>query len=126
MRWALEAIVLDHLTVSRAAAGLGVSWHTANTAILAEGKRRLIDDPARFDGVRVIGVDEHVVRHEALLFRMEARDVDRLVVVAAGIQQGWGPGSMRSFASSGSRFSSRISLVSESTSYSPAKDRFSV
>ena len=40
-------IVVDHLTVSRAAAGLGVSWHTANTAILAEGKRRLIDDPAR-------------------------------------------------------------------------------
>ncbi len=58
MRWALEAIVLDHLTVS-----LGVSWHTANTAILAEGKRRLIDVPGRFDGVRVIGVDEHVWRH---------------------------------------------------------------
>ncbi|MBN9178921.1 MAG: ISL3 family transposase [Microbacterium sp.] len=47
--WALKAIVVDHLTVSRAAAGLGVLWHTANTAILAEGKRRLIDDPARFD-----------------------------------------------------------------------------
>ncbi|MEA5638611.1 MAG: ISL3 family transposase [Cutibacterium granulosum] len=63
LRWALEAIVLDHLTVSRAAAGLGVSWHTANTAILAEGERRLIDDPHRFDGVAVIGVDEHVWRH---------------------------------------------------------------
>ncbi|MCK3771291.1 ISL3 family transposase [Microbacterium aerolatum] len=61
--WALEAIVVDHLTVSRAAAGLGVSWHTANTAILAEGKRRLIDDPTRFDGVTTIGVDEHVWRH---------------------------------------------------------------
>ncbi|GAA4073984.1 hypothetical protein GCM10023065_30850 [Microbacterium laevaniformans] len=48
--WALTTIVVDHLTVSRAAAGLGVSWHTANTAILAEGKRRLIDDPTRFDG----------------------------------------------------------------------------
>lgn len=61
--WALTAIVVDHLTVSRAAAGLGVSWHTANTAILAEGKKRLIDDPARFDGVTTIGVDEHVWRH---------------------------------------------------------------
>ena len=61
--WALKAIVVDHLTVSRAAAGLGVSWHTANTAILAEGKRRLIDDPARFDGVTTVGVDEHVWRH---------------------------------------------------------------
>jgi transposase len=61
--WALAGIVVDHLTVSRVAAGLGVSWHTANSAILAEGKRRLIDDPARFDGVTTIGVDEHVWCH---------------------------------------------------------------
>ena len=59
----LTGIVVDHLTVSRAAAGLGVSWHTANSAIIAEGKRRLIDDPARFDHVTTIGVDEHVWRH---------------------------------------------------------------
>ncbi|WP_345376832.1 ISL3 family transposase, partial [Promicromonospora umidemergens] len=63
IEWALGAIVVDHLTVSRAAAGLGVSWHTANSAIITEGKRRLIDDPARFDGVTTIGVDEHVWRH---------------------------------------------------------------
>ena len=35
----------------------------ANTTVLAEGQRLLINDPARFDGVRVIGVDEHVWRH---------------------------------------------------------------
>ena len=81
--WALEGIVVDHLTVSRVAAGLGVSWHTANSAVLAEGRRRLIDDPHRFDGVRVIGVDEHVVRHEALLYRMEVGDLHWLAVVAA-------------------------------------------
>ena len=63
MRWALEALVLDHLTIARVAAGLGVSWHTANNAVLDEGRRLLIDDPPRFDGVRVIGVDEHVWRH---------------------------------------------------------------
>ena len=63
MRWALEALVIDHLTVARVAAGLGVGWHTANNAVLAEGRRVLIDDPARFDGVAVIGVDEHVWRH---------------------------------------------------------------
>ena len=62
-RWALEALVLDHLSVARVAAGLGVSWHTANDAVLSEGKRVLIDDPTRFNGVRVIGVDEHVWRH---------------------------------------------------------------
>ena len=40
------------------------SWvNTANHAVLAEGRRVLIDDPHRFDGVRVIGVDEHCWRH---------------------------------------------------------------
>ena len=63
LRWALEGIVCQHLTVARVAEGLGVSWNTANNAVLAEGKRVLIDDPQRFDGVKVIGVDEHVWRH---------------------------------------------------------------
>ena len=40
-----------------------MSWNTANDAVLAEGQRVLIDDPHRFDGVQVIGVDEHVWRH---------------------------------------------------------------
>ena len=53
----------QHLTVARVAEGLGVAWNTANDAVLAEGKRVLIDDPHRFDGVTVIGVDEHVWRH---------------------------------------------------------------
>ena len=66
LSWALTAIVVDHLTVSRAAAGLGVSWHTANSAIIAEGRRRLIDAPGRFEGVTTIGVDEHVWRHTRL------------------------------------------------------------
>jgi len=52
-----------HLSVARVAEALAVSWHTANTAVLAEGHRVLIDDPTRFDDVRVIGVDEHVWRH---------------------------------------------------------------
>ena len=63
LRWALEGIVVQHLSMARVAEGLGVSWNTANSAVLAEGKRVLIEDPARFDGVKVIGVDEHVWRH---------------------------------------------------------------
>ncbi|CAN7532694.1 ISL3 family transposase [Microbacterium foliorum] len=63
LRWALEGIVIAHLTVARVAEGLGVAWDTANDAVVAEGKRVLIDDPARFEGVRVVGVDEHVWRH---------------------------------------------------------------
>jgi transposase len=63
LRWALEGIVCQHLTMARVAEGLGVAWNTANAAVLAEGKQVLIDDAHRFDGVRVIGVDEHVWRH---------------------------------------------------------------
>jgi transposase len=63
VRWALEALVVQHLTVARVAQGLAVAWDTANDAVLAEGKRVLIEDPGRFDGVTTIGVDEHAWRH---------------------------------------------------------------
>ncbi len=63
LRWALEGIVCQHLTVARVAEGLAVAWNTANDAVLAEGRRVLIGDPARFEAVTVIGVDEHVWRH---------------------------------------------------------------
>ena len=63
LRWAPEGIVCQHLTVARVAEGLGVSWNTANDAVLAEGRRVLIEDPHRFDGAGVIGVDEHCWRH---------------------------------------------------------------
>jgi transposase len=63
LRWALEGLVVAHLTVARIAEGLGVAWNTANDAVLAEGRRVLIEDAGRFDGVKVIGVDEHVWQH---------------------------------------------------------------
>ncbi|NLU13868.1 MAG: ISL3 family transposase [Gammaproteobacteria bacterium] len=63
IRWALAAIVLDDLSVSRIANHLGVAWHTINNAIINEGQRLLFNDPKRFDGVTVLGVDEHVWRH---------------------------------------------------------------
>jgi len=86
LRWALEGIVCQHLTVARVAEGLGVAWNTANDAVLAEGKRVLIDDPNRLEGVHVIGVDEHVWRH--------TRRGDKYVTVIidlTGIRDGTGP-----------------------------------
>jgi transposase len=86
LRWALTAIVCQHLTVARVAEGLGVAWNTANDAVLAEGRRVLISDPTRFDGVAVIGVDEHVWRH--------TRRGDKYVTVIidlTGIRDGTGP-----------------------------------
>ena len=61
--WALKSVVIDRVSIARVAANLGVSWHTANDAVLATGRRLLIDDPNRLNGVRVLGVDEHVWRH---------------------------------------------------------------
>ena len=52
LRWALEGVVCQHVSVARVAEGLWVSWNTANTAVLAEGKRVLIEVPHRFDGVK--------------------------------------------------------------------------
>lgn len=80
----MEGLVVAHLSMTRIAEALGVAWSTANKAVLDEGRRVLISDETRFDGVRVLGVDEHVVRHEALLFRMEVRDHHRRAVVAVG------------------------------------------
>jgi hypothetical protein len=65
---------VQHLTVARVAEGLAVAWDTANDAVLAEGKRALIDDPARFDGVTAIGVDEHVWRHTRARRQVRHRD----------------------------------------------------
>ena len=50
----MEGSVVQHLTVARVAGGLGVSWNTANDAVLTEGRRVLIDDPGRFDGAAVV------------------------------------------------------------------------
>lgn len=58
LAWALEAIVCQHLSVARVAEALAVSWHTANAAVLAQGQRVLIADPARLEGVAVLGVDD--------------------------------------------------------------------
>jgi transposase len=61
--WALKSVVIDRMSIARIAAGLGVSWHTVNDAVLATGHQLLIADPTRSDGVQVLGVDEHAWRH---------------------------------------------------------------
>ncbi|MBM9466972.1 ISL3 family transposase [Nakamurella leprariae] len=86
LRWALQGLVVGHLSIARIAEGLNVSWNTANAAVPTEGRRVLIGDPTRFDGVRVIGVDEHVWRH--------GRRGDRFVTVIIDltpVRDGTGP-----------------------------------
>lgn len=63
LRWALVALIKDRRSIASLARALGVVWNTANSAILAEGQRVLLDDPTRLDGVAVLGIDEHCWRH---------------------------------------------------------------
>ena len=60
--WAISCIQRDTASVAAVARRLGVDWHTVWEAIkplLAE----LADDPARLEGVSVLGVDEHIWHH---------------------------------------------------------------
>ena len=61
IRWATDALAHDDTTVSALARHLGVDWHTLWDAIELEATRRLAD-PARLQGVSVLGVDEHIWR----------------------------------------------------------------
>ena len=112
LRWALEGIVVQHLTVARVAEGLGVAWNTANGAVLAEGKRALIDDPTRFDGVAVIGVDEHVWRH--------TRKGDKFVTVIIDltpIRDGTGPARLLDMVEGRSKQAFKTWLADQTVSF---------
>ena len=82
-RWAIEQIRREHASVNGIRRQLGTGWRTVWESIKPL-LTKADQDPARFENVTILGVDEHVVRHEALLFRMEVRDLHRLAVAAAG------------------------------------------
>lgn len=60
--WAVSVIARDTASVAAVARRLGVDWHTLWSAIKPL-LRQLADDPARFEGVAVLGVDEHIWHH---------------------------------------------------------------
>jgi len=102
LRWALEAIVVQHLSVARIAEGLDVAWDTANNAVLAEGRRVLIDDEHRFDGVKVVGVDEHVWRHTK-----RGDKYVSVIIDLTGIRDGTGPARLLDMVEGRSKQASR-------------------
>ena len=61
-RWAIAELRREHASVQGLARRLGTTWRTVWTSI-----RPLLqaadDDPSRFDGVSILGVDEHVWHH---------------------------------------------------------------
>lgn len=62
VEWGLRALALECMSVSRVAAALGISWHTANTAILTRAEQILNEAPDRFKGVEALGVDDSPAR----------------------------------------------------------------
>ena len=63
-RYVLRRLIVDRATVAAVARELGRSWDTIN-AVAVEATNALLATagPARLDGVRVIGVDEHRWAH---------------------------------------------------------------
>jgi transposase len=63
-RYVLRRLVIDKATVSAVARELGRSWDTINSiAVKATTRLLATAGPARLDGVRMIGVDEHKWSH---------------------------------------------------------------
>ena len=63
IRWAIRQLRFEGATILGLARQLGTTWNTVwshiKPCLQAES-----DDPARFAGVRVLGVDEHVWHHQ--------------------------------------------------------------
>lgn len=116
--WALRALVIDRLSIARIADGLGVAWNTVNTAVLTAGRALLIEDPTRFDGVEVIGVDEHVWRH--------TRHGDRYVTVIIDltpVRAGTGPARLLDMVEGRSKKVFKDWLADQTTTF---RDRVSI
>ena len=62
VEWWLRALALECMSVSRVARTLGISWHTANNAILTRAEQTITGNPDRFNGVETLGVDDSPAR----------------------------------------------------------------
>jgi transposase len=64
-RFVLRRLMIDKATVAAVARELGLAWVTVNTIALDATRTLIAADTGRFDGVAVIGVDEHRWAHTA-------------------------------------------------------------
>ncbi|WP_080792432.1 ISL3 family transposase [Corynebacterium pacaense] len=62
-RWILQRLAIDRMSVSATAKALGVGWELVNQVALDACRSLVYDDPGHLDGVRILGVDEHVWKH---------------------------------------------------------------
>ena len=62
-RWILQRLAIDRMSVSATAKALGVGWDLVNHVALDACRQLVYGDPCHLDGVRILGVDEHVWKH---------------------------------------------------------------
>ncbi|MHC9551753.1 ISL3 family transposase, partial [Corynebacterium diphtheriae] len=62
-RWILQRLAIDRMSVSATAKALGIGWDLVNQVALDACRQLVYDDPHHLDGVRILGVDEHVWKH---------------------------------------------------------------
>ena len=62
-RWILQRLAVDRMSVAATAKALGVGWELVNQVAVDACQQLVYDDPQHLDGVRILGVDEHVWKH---------------------------------------------------------------
>ena len=62
-RWILQRLAVDRMSVSATAKVLGVGWELVNQVAVDACRQLVYDNPSHLDGVRILGVDEHVWKH---------------------------------------------------------------
>ena len=62
-RWILQRLAIDRTGVSAVAKALGLGWDLVNDLAVSKIHSMVYDQPGHFDGVRILGVDEHKWKH---------------------------------------------------------------
>lgn len=62
-RWILQRLAVDRMSVAATAKALGVGWELVNQVAVDACRKLVYDNPHHLDGVRILGVDEHVWKH---------------------------------------------------------------
>jgi len=62
-RWILQRLAVDRSSVSAVAKALGLGWDLVNDLAVSKIRAMVYEQPGHFDGVRILGVDEHKWKH---------------------------------------------------------------
>ena len=61
--WILQRLAIDRMSVAATAKALGVGCELVNHVAVDACRQLVYDNPSHLDGVRILGVDEHVWKH---------------------------------------------------------------